>query len=93
MCVKSLNSVNPTAHKWVLDCQLGEVCVYLCVCTTTRTLRQSSVALFAFMQVDTLVSLLQALTAFHYWEKKKGSLWQQLLEFVGCNASDEIIQT
>lgn len=61
--------------------------------TKTNTLKQSTVPLFAFMQVDTLISLLQALTAFHYWEKKKKSPWQQLLQFVGCNACDDIIRT
>lgn len=55
------------------------------------------------MQVDTLALLLQALTAFHGLggkrkkrkEKKKwkGSPWQQLLQFGGCNVCDDIIQT
>ena len=59
--------------------------------TKTKTPKHSTVPLFAFMQVDTLVSLLQALTAFHYW-KKKVSPWQQLLPFVGCNMCNDIIQ-
>lgn len=38
--------------------------------TKPKRLELRTVLLFPFMQVDTLILLLQALTAFHYWKKK-----------------------
>lgn len=55
--------------------------------------------LVAFMQVDTLVSLLRALTAFRYWKKKKKRKKEKNLHGNSvrrsetCSACDDITQT